>query len=113
MPRYEDIPEFLRALPAVDVPIPGVTGTLLQGEGQQVVFVEFAETVEVPEHSHQEQWEFAVAGRVELHMGGETTMYGAGDNFFIPAGEPHGATVHAGYKALIVFNAPDRYLPKE
>ena len=25
---------------------------------------------------------------------------------------PHGATVHAGYKALIVFNAPDRYKPK-
>ena len=28
MPRYEDIPDCLRALPAVDVPIPGVTGSL-------------------------------------------------------------------------------------
>ncbi len=112
MPRYEDIPEFLHALPDVDVPIPGVTGTLLQGEGQQVVFVEFAETVEVPEHSHQEQWEFVVAGEVELRIGGETIVHTAGDNFFVPAGVPHGATVQAGYKAVIFFNAPDRYLPK-
>lgn len=113
MPRYEDIPEFLRALPAAEIPIPGVTGTLLQGERQQVVFVEFAETVEVPEHSHQEQWEFVLAGQVVLRMGGETIIHAAGDNFYIPAGVPHGATVHAGYKAMIVFNVPDRYLPKD
>ncbi len=113
MNRYERIPEFLQALPEVDLPFAGARGWILQGTGQQVVFIEFTETVEVPEHSHQEQWEFAVAGRVELRMGGEITMYTAGENFFIPAGETHGATVHAGYQALIVFNAPDRYLPKD
>ena len=113
MTRYEQIPDFLQSLPEIDIPIPGTRGWLLQGTGQQVVFVEFAETVEVPEHSHDEQWEFAVAGEVELRMAGETTIYRAGDNFFVPAGEPHGATVRAGYKALIVFNSPDRYLPRD
>jgi len=113
MNRYEKIPDFLQSLPEVDLPFAGARGWLLQGTDEQVVFIHFAESVEVPEHSHQEQWEFAVAGRVELHKGGETTMYTAGDNFFIPAGEPHGATVHSGYQALIVFNAPDRYLPKD
>lgn len=113
MSRYEDIPDFLRALPAVDVPIPGVTGTLLQGAAQQAVFIEFAETVDVPEHSHQEQWEFVLTGTVELHIGGETIVHTAGDNFFVPADVPHAARVHAGYKAMILFNAPDRYLPKD
>ena len=74
MPRYEKIPEFLKALPEADVPIPGVTGHLLQGETQQAVCVEFAETVEVPEHAHDEQWEFVVCGKVELRIGGETIV---------------------------------------
>ncbi|MBU0740967.1 cupin domain-containing protein [bacterium] len=112
MPGYANVPSFLQALPEIDLPISGARGWLLQGEGQQVVFVEFGETVDVPEHGHAEQWEFAVAGRVDLHIDGGTIGYTAGDNFFIPAGVPHGATVHAGYKALIVFNAPDRYLPR-
>jgi quercetin dioxygenase-like cupin family protein len=112
MPRYEDIPDFLQALPEVDLPFAGAHGWLLQGTGQQVVFIDFTETVDVPDHSHQEQWEFVVAGKVEFRMGGETTVHTAGDNFFVPADTLHGATVHAGYKALIVFNAPDRYLPR-
>lgn len=113
MSRQESLPAFVRSLPEADLPIPGARGWLLQGATQQVVFVEFAETVEVPEHAHQEQWEFALAGRVDLRIGGGTRTYAAGDNFFIPAGEPHGATVHAGYKAMIAFNATDRYRPKE
>jgi len=113
MHRYESIPDFLLNLPTIDIPIPGATGTLLQGVGQQVVFVEFDETVDVPEHSHQEQWEFVVTGKIELRIGGETIVHTTGDNFFVPADVSHGATVHAGYKALIVFNAPDRYLPRD
>jgi quercetin dioxygenase-like cupin family protein len=112
MPRVEAIPEFVKALPDVDIPISGARGWLLAGETQQVVFLKFAETVEVPEHSHAEQWEIVVAGDVELRIGGETIRHSAGDSFFIPAGTPHAATVHAGYQALLVFNAPDRYRAK-
>jgi len=112
MPRYENIPEFMAALPEADVPIPGVTGHLLQGGTHQAIVVEFTETVDVPEHSHAEQWEFVIDGRCDLRIGGRTITHTAGDNFFVPAGVPHGATVHAGYKGLILFNAPDRYTLK-
>ena len=42
-------PPFVRSLPQIDLPLPGVTGWLIQGRDSQVVFVEFLETVEVPE----------------------------------------------------------------
>ena len=113
MPSLQPIPEFLKRNPEIELPIPGARGWLLQGQGQQVVFLEFTQTVDVPEHSHAEQWEFNLAGRVDLRRQGRTETYGAGENFFVPAGQPHAATVHAGYQALIVFNAGDRYLPKQ
>ena len=112
MPRIEFIPDFLKTLPEIDLPIDGARGWLLQGADRQMVCVEFERTVEVPEHSHEDQWEIPVAGSVELRMNGETTVYRAGDSFFVPGGTLHGATVQAGYKALIVFDAADRYLPK-
>jgi quercetin dioxygenase-like cupin family protein len=108
----EGIPAFLRTLPAVDVPFRGARGWLLQGAGQQVVFLEFGEAVEVPEHSHAEQWEIALAGSVVLHMDGKSVRYGPGESFFIPAGTPHAASVEAGYQAMILFNQADRYRPK-
>jgi mannose-6-phosphate isomerase-like protein (cupin superfamily) len=106
-------PEFITALPRIDIPLAGARGWMMQGADQQVVFVEFSKTVEVPDHSHEDQWELPVAGRVELRREGNTEEYGAGDSFFIPAGQAHGATVHAGYRAIIAFNAPDRYRPKD
>lgn len=112
MPRYEKIPDFIRSWTEMEIPFGGAAGWMVRGEKQQVVFVEFGERLEVPEHSHEEQWEFALAGEVELHMDGRTRVFGPGDNFFIPAGRPHGATVHAGYKAMIVFNERDRYKAK-
>jgi quercetin dioxygenase-like cupin family protein len=108
-----EFPAFVKKLPEIDVPLPGVRGWLIQGEKQQTVFVEFGETVEVPEHAHGDQWEFAVAGRAELHRAGGTETYEAGDNFFVPAGQPHAATVHAGYRAMMVFDDPARYRIRE
>lgn len=109
METYNKIPDFLKGCPEIDLPLAGARGWMVQGKDQQVVFVEFDETVEVPEHQHAEQWEFALAGKVELHRLGTTEVYTAGGNFFVPADQPHGATVHAGYRAMIVFNSPDRY----
>ncbi len=112
VPRYEQIPDFIKQCPQIDLPFPGAVGWMISGDKQQVVFIEFDETIEVPEHTHDEQWEFSLAGKVELRRDGRTEVYHAGGNFYIPAGTPHAATVHAGYKALIVFNAPDRYQAK-
>jgi len=112
MPDLERFPDFIRTLPEVDVPFEGARGWLLEGSTQQVVFMQFSETIAVPEHQHDDQWELALAGAVELDCGGTSTRYESGERFFIPAGTPHSATVHAGYRALIVFNSPDRYKPK-
>ena len=108
-----DFPDFVKNNPEVDFPFPGVRGWLIASDRQQTVFVEFLETVEVPEHTHADQWEWVVDGKAELHREGGTEVFAPGDNFFVPAGQPHAATVHAGYKAMIVFDAPDRYLPKK
>ena len=109
MKQVVSFPDFIMTLPEIDVPLPGARGWLLQGEGQQVAFLEFTETVDVPEHSHEEQWEFAIAGHVVLHMRGESVEYTAGESFYIPAGVPHSARVQAGYKAVIFFNSSQRY----
>ncbi len=109
MPMESQLPSFLTDGPELDLPLAGARGWLVESGRRQVVAVAFAETVEVPEHSHAEQWEFALAGRVDLRREGRTESFSAGDNFFVPAGQVHGATVHAGYRALIIFNEPDRY----
>lgn len=108
----KEFPDFVKDNPEVEFPFGGVRGWLIQGEGRQTVFVEFLEDVDVPEHTHGDQWEFAVAGRVELHREGATELIEAGDNFFVPAGQPHSATVYRGYKAMMVFADPDRYRVK-
>ena len=107
-----DFPQFIRDLPAVDVPFPGITGYLMQGENQQVAFLQVETDVDVPEHSHNAQWELVIDGEVELRMGGKTTTYRAGDSFYIPVGETHGAKVHAGYRAIVFFDQADRYNTK-
>ena len=112
MPRIERFPDFVRALPEIELPVAGARGWLIQGEKHQVVFVEFDRTIEFPEHTHDDQWEWPVAGRVVLRREGAATEHGPGDSFFIPAEVPHSATVYAGYKAMIVFNARDRYKAK-
>lgn len=107
-----DFPDFVQRNAEVAFPFPGVRGWMIADTTQQVVFVVFDQDTEVPEHTHEDQWEFVIAGRAELHRAGRTEVFAPGENFFVPAGQPHAATVHAGYKALIVFDAPDRYLPK-
>jgi len=107
--QMHDFPFFIQSLPEIELPIPGVCGQLIQSDHQQVVFVRFHETVEFPEHTHEEQWEIPLAGKVRLHIGGASKEYHPGDNFFIPAHEPHAATVFSGYMAIIIFNSPDRY----
>ena len=73
----------------------------------------FSSTVTVPEHAHSSQWELVVAGTVDLTREGTTTTYSKGDCFFIPKGQRHAATVHAGYHCVIFFDQNDRYHGKK
>jgi quercetin dioxygenase-like cupin family protein len=105
-------PDFICKLPAVDIPIEGVSGSLFQGQTMQAVFLEFEKDAEVPEHSHAAQWELVLDGEVELRMDGKTVAHRAGSQFYIPAGVAHGAKVSAGYRAIVFFDQVDRYKAK-
>ncbi len=113
MDKLNTFPDFVTALPEIELPIDGARGWLMQAAGQQAVFAEFDRETVVPEHAHDEQWEFPIAGHVTLRCQGEEKVYRPGDNFYIPAGVPHSATVSDGYRAFMFFNSPDRYKPKE
>lgn len=112
MTGQNQFPDFVKQLTEASLPFASATGWIVQGDRQQVAFIEFSEATDVPEHSHEEQWEFVIAGRALLRMDGSETEHNPGDNFFIPAGTPHSARVSAGYRAIIIFNAPDRYQTK-
>ena len=104
-----DFPDFVKSLPEIDISFPGCRGYLLQGPTQQAVFIGFDRTTKVPEHVHDEQWELVLAGEVVLDRDGAKRTFRAGDNFLVGAGVPHSAVVSAGYRAMMVFNSPDRY----
>ncbi len=102
-------PETIRNLPRADIPFEGVTAYLSQGEGHQIVFMEFVRDIDVPAHTHAAQWGFALAGRVDLTIDGVERTYTAGDDYFIPGGVEHSARVHAGYAAMEFYNEPARW----
>lgn len=104
--------DIITSLPRADVPIPGIKAYLFQGEDKQLVFMEFAEEVDVPEHSHAAQWGAVLKGEIALTVGGETNTYRPGDTYFIPAGVPHRARISAGSCLQDMFDQIDRYQPK-
>lgn len=61
-------PEIITNLPNADIPIKGLGSHLFQGEDQQILFMEFGNDVEIPEHSHEAQWGVVLAGEIELRM---------------------------------------------
>jgi len=58
-----NFPKPILELPEANIPVEGAKGYLSQGEGEQVIFMEFEKDVEIPEHSHDSQWEIVVAGK--------------------------------------------------
>ena len=102
-------PKAITRLPLADIPLPGLRAHLLQGDGQQVLFMEFSEAAELPEHSHEAQWGVILEGRIDLTIDGKRHAYSKGDRYFIPAGVKHSARIHAGYADITYFDAADRY----
>ncbi len=73
----------------------------------------FDNDVEIPAHSHDDQWEIVLEGIVDLHLNHTTTRYSKGDRFYLPKGIIHSATIHAGYTSIVFFNEPHRYTEKK
>ncbi len=105
-------PDFIKGLPEVDVPFPGVKGWLLQGGNTQVVFFDIEPVGDVPPHAHCAQWGLMVEGEMQLTIGDDTRTYRKGDHYSIPEGVTHAATFKTRVQVIDVFDAPDRYKTK-
>jgi quercetin dioxygenase-like cupin family protein len=105
-------PNIVRNLPEADAPFRDITLWLLRGPTASLIFVEAQKDSEVPSHSHGPQWGFVVGGEMTLTIGDKTRTYRAGDEYFIPAGVPHGAKLKSGTRVIDFFDDPNRYRPK-
>lgn len=108
----EVFPPPVRALPEADIPLQGLTAYLSQSEGHQILFMQFEQAADLPEHSHAAQIGFVLAGEIDLVVDGQPHSYTKGDRYFIPEGTPHSAKVHAGYADITFFDEPRRYSAK-
>ncbi|TKJ33210.1 MAG: cupin [Planctomycetes bacterium B3_Pla] len=108
----ETFPEPIRNLPEVDIPLDGLKAYLSQSDNHQILFMEFDEDVEVPEHSHESQWGVVLEGRADLTIEGVERTYTKGDRVFIPNGAKHSGKIYAGYADISFFDQKDRYKTK-
>lgn len=107
-----DFPKMIKDLPEADIPFKGVRGRILQGEDQQVVFMDIDPIGEVSEHVHSAQFGIVLEGEMSLTIGGETKRYKKGDTYFIPEGVPHSAVFHSLFKVIDIFDEKQRYKTK-
>jgi quercetin dioxygenase-like cupin family protein len=105
-------PQTIQNLSEVIIPFNGVKGYIVQGEKEQVVFMEFEKDIEIPEHSHESQWEIVLEGKVDYCEDGKKIRYKKGDRFFVQSRKKHSAYVYAGYCCIMFFNQKDRYKKK-
>jgi mannose-6-phosphate isomerase-like protein (cupin superfamily) len=108
----EIFPEPIRELPEADIPLKGIKAYLSQADTHQVIFMQFSEDVDLPEHAHAAQVGFVLEGKIELVIGGERHTFSRGDRYFIPAGVKHSGKIFAGYADITFFNEPGRYHAK-
>lgn len=111
-PMQDLFPDPIQKLPLADIPLPGITAHLSQSDGHQIVFMAFAEDVDLPEHAHESQWGVVLEGEIQLTIGERTATYRKGDRYFIPRGVKHSGRIHAGFAAMDFFDQPDRYRVK-
>lgn len=109
----EIFPEPVKSLPEADIPLRGLRAYLSQADDHQILFMEFAEDAELPEHSHEGQFAVVLEGVLELTIDGVQHTFRRGDRYYIPAGVPHSARVHAGYADITFFDQRDRYAVRD
>ena len=105
-------PDIIAKLPEADVAFTGAEVRLLRGPTASAIFVEALKDMEVPSHTHAAQWGIVVDGEMRLTIGGRTGTYRRGDEYLIPAGTPHAATLRAGTRVIDFFDDKDRYRPR-
>ncbi len=106
-------PEPILTLPEADIPLPGIKAYLSQGSDHQIIFMNFSEEVELPEHAHEAQWGIVLEGKIEMTIDGKTEVYQKGDRYFIPRGVKHSGRIFAGYADMTFFQQKNRYALKK
>lgn len=107
-----NFPEPILKLPEADIPLNGINAFLSQGENHQVIFMEFSEDIDLPEHSHAGQWGIVLEGKIEMTINGVFNTYTKGDRYYIPEGVKHSGRIYAGYTDITFFDQKDRYKVK-
>lgn len=105
-------PDPIRDLPEADIPIEGITAYLSQSDSHQILFMQFEEDAELPEHSHAAQMGIVLEGKIELVIDGEEHCFTKGDRYYIPEGVKHSGKIYAGYADMTFFNESNRYSTK-
>ena len=105
-------PEPIKCLPQADIPLSGLKAYVSQSDSHQILFLESDVDVEVPEHSHEDQWGVVLEGKIDLVINGIKQTYRKGDRVFIPKGTKHSAKIYAGYADISFFNEKERYKKK-
>ncbi len=108
----EIFPDPIKNLPKADIPLNGLTAYLSQSGTHQILFMQFEEDIELPEHSHKSQWGIVLDGRIDLTVDGVVKTYLKGDRYFIPTGVKHSAKIYTGYADITFFDEKDRYKTK-
>jgi len=109
----EVFPDPIKNLPEADIPIEGIKAYLSQSDTHQIIFMEFAKDVELPEHSHAAQIGIVLEGKIDLTIGGKKETFTKGDRYYIPEGVLHSGKIYAGYAVITFFNEPNRYSHKQ
>lgn len=105
-------PSPIHNLGEADIPFDGAKAYLSQGDTHQILFMEFDKDVDLPEHSHEDQWAVVLEGKFELVIDGVRKVYTKGDRYHIPAGVKHSGKIYAGYADITFFNEKSRYRGK-
>ena len=103
------LPPEILSLPKVEIPVSGVTGYCLQNEERQVVFFVFDEGVSFPDHSHCTQRGIVISGEMIMEIDGETNLYEAGDQYFVPDGVSHRTSFSRPTVLIDMSDIGDRY----
>lgn len=105
-------PKPITDLPKADIPLKGIKAFLSQSENHQIIFMEFSEDTDLPEHSHAAQVGFVLSGKIDLTIDGIRRIYTKGDRYYIPAGVKHSGKIYSGYADITFFDEPERYKAK-
>ena len=108
----EVFPGAITRLPEADIPLDGIRAYLSQSDSHQIIFMQFDQDVDLPEHAHAAQFGIVLEGKIDLTIGGRAGTYEKGDRYYIPAGVRHSGKIHAGYADITFFDEPHRYKSK-